>query len=119
MPNADLSEHLQQFGHVYRGRVIETGMGLTLDLAETMVREVAEILGERDADAQSQGRGAYRARMALGLGEQKAANPMPSKVRMHGEAAEVKVPTVGGREHAPHEASIGFRHHDGVIGKGN
>src|SRR5262249_47951778 len=108
---------LQLLRHVDRGRVVEALMCLPADFAKAAGGEIAEIVGERDADAESESGGAGRAGVALGLGEQATRDAVAAKVRVCGEAAEVEVLALPRREHAADEAPVDFRDDNGMVGE--
>lgn len=95
--------------------MVETGVGLAAGLAKAVRGEVAEVVGKSDADAEGQSGGAGRAGVALGLGDETASDAVAAEIRVYGEAAEVEVVTLTGREHTADQVTGRLRDDDHVV----
>ena len=97
--------------------MVETGVGLAVDLAKAPRFEIAEIVGEGDADAEGQSGSAGCEGVALGLREETAGDAVTTEIRVHSKAAEVQALALSGGKDAAGEATIRRRDDDYVIGE--
>lgn len=80
--------------------MVEARMGLAADLAKAVRLEIAKIGGQRDADAEGQSGSAGGAGVAFGSAEKTAGDLVTAELRVYGQAAQIEVVALTGRQHA-------------------
>jgi hypothetical protein len=98
--------------------MIEAGMRLSADLAESVGLEEAEIAGERNPHADGECPDTNRTRLLPDLGEEPIGDAAVAEVRMDGEAPEVESVAIALREHTAHQTCGALRDQDPMIPEG-